>query len=270
MNRARPLVLLSFAPLGLCCLALAACGSSGSGNDTDSGSGNGADMAASPDMAAGQCQMKDPPCTDNQIQELSLFKKASTRKITNAADGNTPGAWMSTVDATGGGFTPTESYVYAKFTDTGLMKVDVGDETAFTSAEWDIAFRRFIIRLNSGVGGPGCVTASETSGAYDDVKSLPGGLDFQPEAYYDDKCAMVDDKSGLGTPDTLLSSFWVYNGCVKMTNQVYVIRLADGRNVKLTVVGYYNPTVQETCNTTDTVPANAVGGSVRVRWQVLP
>ena len=249
----------------------AACGGSGTTSTDDGGSADLATASPGPDMAGGgQCMPKDPPCTDNQIQDVSLFKKASTRKITNEADGATAGAWISTVDATGGGFTPSESFVYAKFTESGLTRVDVGDTAAFASSDWDIAFRRFLVRLNSGVSGPGCVLGAETSSDYDALQKLPAGLDFQAESYYDDKCTLVPDNSGLGTAKTVLSTFWVYEQCVKMTGQVYVIQLADGRHVKLTVTSYYAPDAQKTCNDTGSVPANTVGGTVKVRWQVLP
>src|SRR5256885_9669414 len=99
-------------------------------------------------------------CTDQSIQQLSLFRPVNGAAIGN--DNSAAPVIVSSIDATAGGLSPTKSYVYAKFTDSGLTNVAVGDEDAFTSSDWDVAFRRFIIRLNSGISGPSCVTAART------------------------------------------------------------------------------------------------------------
>ena len=211
------------------------------------------------------------PCTDNQILDLPLFTTAATGAIDNTADGS---GWMSHVDATAGGFMPTQSFVYARFTDAGLEKVDVGDEAAFSSMDWDIAFRRFIIRLNSGVSGPSCVTGARTAATtmYDTLASPPSGLAYRTEAYYPaaPSCMLVPDGSGLGSPGTALQSFWEYPGCVKMTGNTYVLELASGRHVKLTVTSYYEPSFQATCDSTGSVAMSGNGsGNIRFRWAFI-
>ena len=166
------------------CFALAACGES-SGNNNNSNSDGGVDLATpAPDMAGGQCSAKTVPCTDDQIQDQSLFKKASTRKIENTADG---AGWNSRVDASGG-VPPGQPVTPVEFTPTGLQRVAVGDEDAFTSMDWDIAFRRFIIRLNSGVSGPSCVTARahRTGTIFDDLTSVPQASTDRTESYFDE------------------------------------------------------------------------------------
>src|SRR5690606_21099415 len=106
------------------------------------------------------CTEPTPPsCVDESFLELNLFSTTSPAAITNTAE---DAGWQTHVDATGGGFSPSQSYVYARFTDEGLVNVEVSDETAFDSMEWDIAFRRFIVRLNSGPSGPSCVSAART------------------------------------------------------------------------------------------------------------
>ena len=96
------------------------------------------------------------PCEDNVVQQMDLKNNVAPGLITDVADGN--GYW-STIDARAGGFMYTDSYVYAKFTDKGLQKVDLTDEQSIGSMDWDIAFRRFVIRINSGNSGPSCVMA---------------------------------------------------------------------------------------------------------------
>ena len=251
----------------LCLFTIAAlaggCGG-GSTGVTDGMSG-AADLGISPDLSSGACNRK-VPCTDTQIQDQALFKKASTRKIENTQEG---AGWASRVDSSAGGMTPRESFVYAKFTDMGLVRVDVGDEAAFDSTEWDLAFRRFIIRLNSGVSGPSCVAGAAAAGAYDDLKTVPANLDPLEEDYYTDSCDLLPDGSGLpGIPATRLGGFWKYEGCVQMTGQLYVIRLADGRHLKFAVTSYYAPADQMTCDQTG-MPGGATSGDVHLRWSLI-
>lgn len=209
-------------------------------------------------------------CTDQSVLELNLFTDVNPGAIENTADGT---GFVSHVDATGGGFDPTLSYVYARFTDEGLVRVEVGDEAAFDSMEWDVAFRRFVIRLNSGVSGPSCVGGARTAAGtdYAALTAPPDGLEYRTEAYFTDTCEIVPDGSGLGSPGTALQSFWEYTGCVKMTGNVYVIRLANGRRLKATVDSYYDPAIQETCDTTDSIPMGSPtgAGNIRLRWAFL-
>jgi hypothetical protein len=211
-------------------------------------------------------------CTDESIQDLTLYKTVSTRTVMNTPDGN---GWATEIDATAAavGITPKESYVYLKFTDTGLQNVAVSDEAAFNSMDWDIAFRRFLIRLNSGVSGPSCVDGARTgpNTDYDSLATEPAGLTFSTEVYYTDSCTIIPDGSGLGSPGTVLQSFWMYPGCLQMTGNVFVIRLADGREVKLVVTHYYEPMAQMDCDTTNMVtPAEeSQAAHVGVRWAFL-
>src|SRR5262249_25125599 len=158
-------------------------------------------------------------CTDQSVQKLLLFRPVNMATVGDTSAGS---VFTSTIDATagamGGSVTPTKSYVYAKLTDQGMQRVDVGDEDAFNSSDWDIAFRRFIIRLNSGVSGPSCVTAARTapSTQFDALTAAPANLDFRTEQYFTGTCDLIPDGSGLmDNPGVALQSFWEYPGCVK-------------------------------------------------------
>ncbi len=221
---------------------------------------------AAPDMAKSTCS-HTVDCTDQSIQQLNLFRPVNNGAISND---NSTGPWVSGIDATAGGLTPTKSYVYAKFTDTGLQAVAVGDEDAFTSTDWDVAFRRFIIRLNSGVSGPSCVTGARTATGttFDSVTSVPAGLDERVEEYFTSApgCTYVPDGSGLNSPGTALQSFWEYPGCVKMTGNVFILTLADGRHVKFVVTSYYTDAAQMQCDTMGTLPMPSGAGNIKVKW----
>jgi hypothetical protein len=252
----------------LCALALSACDGPADPGDagmieTDAGNDAG------PMRVAVCTEPTAPACTDESFLELALVTDANPAMIENTPDGE---GFATHVDATAGGFNPSLAYVYARFTDEGLERVDVGDEEAFDSMDWDIAFRRFVIRLNSGVSGPSCVGGARTAAGtdYDTLTEADDALEYRVEEYFTESCEYVPDGSGLMSPGTALQSFWRYPGCVQMTGNVYVIRLASGRRLKLVVTSYYDPAVQETCDTTDSVPmANTGSGNIRFRWAFL-
>ncbi len=235
-----------------------------------------ADMSCASGCEAGACQSMLcsptlPSCIDESILQLSLFANPNGALIDNEVDGR---GFLTHVDATGGGPSSSLAYVYARFTDAGLVKVNVGDEAAFESTDWDIAFRRFVIRLNSGVSGPSCVTGARTASgtSYDALGFAPDGLAYRAEDYFSSSsCEFVPDGSGLGFPGTVLQSFWSYPGCVQMSGNVFVLRLANGRRLKLMVTSYYSPEVQAICDSTGSVPTGPANGAghLRLRWAFL-
>jgi hypothetical protein len=228
---------------------------------------------ASPVVDSGtpfMCTRTPVECSDQVIQGLGLFSNVAAGAVTNAAD--TGGGFKATIDATGGGFTPSESYVYVRFGELGLEKLNLDDMTALDSMDWDLAFRRFVIRINSGDSGPACVGAQQRSEAYDALVAMPN--DFLPEG--DDfitrppACGFVDDGSGLGTsPRTKLATFYNYAGCVQMTKKTYVVQTHSGRHVKVTFSTYYaTEAAQTSCDTTGS-SGGAAGGTIRMRWSYL-
>lgn len=233
----------------------------------DGAADSAADVAA--EIAGGPlCKAVPPKCTDNQILDLALLKKPSTRVITNTTDG---AQYNSEIDATAGGMTPNEAFVYARFGDFGLERVDIHDHAALDSQKWDIAFRRYVIRLNSGVSGPSCVVGGPFGAAvtFDQVVKVASSVAMAPESYYDEACKLVVDGSGLDSPGTVLSSYWKYATCVQMTNKVFQVKLADGRHLKLAVDGYYAADAQAKCDASGNVPPGTPGAKIRLRWAWL-
>lgn len=248
--------------LALACGALLACGDDRDASPSDtSKAGSG-----------GSAQLREVTCTDESVQKLVLFEAASKGQIKDELhEGDT---FESVVDATGGGMTPTQSFVYARFTDNGLKRVDVGDEKAFSSLDWDIAFRRYVIRVNSGVSGPGDVTVARTQPdtMFDSVTEVPDDLDFRKEEYFTESCDLVNDSSGLpGGPGTALASFWSYPSCVSMTHNVYVLEVTQPkkRHVKLEVQAYYSLQVQRLCDKEGRTTQPSGAGNIRVRWAFI-
>ncbi|RYZ44603.1 MAG: hypothetical protein EOO72_05830, partial [Myxococcaceae bacterium] len=144
---------------------------------------------------------------------------------------------------------------------------------ALASTAWDIAVRRSVIRVNSGVSGPSCVTVAQTAegSTFDAVTQVEPTATFLAEAYFTpNTCELILDGSGINSPGTALSTFWRYNNCLVMTDKVFVLQLADGRHVKLQVVSYYEPAAQAQCNASGTLPAVTGSGQYRIKWAYLP
>lgn len=255
---------------------LAACGDSGSAQ----GGGNegGGEPAGGGNAGGGTVEpvCTEPTavaCEDDVILQMNLKSTVSPTGITSEADGD---GFLSVIDATAGGAFNEDppSYTYGKFTDAGLEQVAITDEDALGSMEWDIAFRRYVGRINSGNSGPSCVKAARVPGTpdYDALTEVPDDLTFRTDTYFTESCDLIADGTGLeNSPATALSSYWTYPGCVQMTGNVFVVQLADGRHVKLTVTHFYNEAAQEQCQTQGTVPmSNSGSGLVQVRWAFLP
>ena len=212
------------------------------------------------------------PCRDDVFGSLSmsLDELAIGTAVDNIAEGD---GFDTGVDARSNGPFASGPWVYGRFTDAGLEQVELFDDESLDSMDWDIAFQRFSIRVNSGFGGPGCVTAARTGTDtdFDTLTAVPEGLTFNDEEFMtdngDETCTIVPDGSGQGSPGVVLQSWWEYpNGCVATTGNVYVVSLNDGRRIKLVVTQYYGQG-QELCN--DGSRGESQSALVRLRWAFL-
>lgn len=245
---------------GLLSLAavLAACSGSEGSDDSDT--------AVDPPALEAVCTEATPPgCVDALVSDLSLHDdKVSAGAVTDTIDG---ADYVTAIDATAGGFgNETQNpWVYVKFTEDGAVRVDIDDEAALESLDWDLAARRFILRLNGGTSGPSCVGAMPfLEKSYDEVTEVPDDAAFALDNYYSGDCTIINDSSGLeGSPQVALSAWWEYPGCVKTTDVPFLVQLADGHVIKLRVEQYYG-TGQEVCNTSGT--AGGDSGNLQLRW----
>ncbi len=252
---------------GVWALVLIGCdGGAASGEDDSSGGVTGTESSASDtDEPTGGpadgCAQVPVACADAAIQDLSLQEKISTGTVTGTQDGDD---WVSKVDATAGGSmnAAMNAWLYLRFTDTGLEKVELDDVAALTSSDWDIAAKRYGIRVNSGASGPSCVGVAAGTGAYTEVAAAPDDASFAGESYYTADCTLVQDDHMLGDPSYLMAGWWGYEGCVKTTGAPFVLRLADGRALKLVIEAYYEEG-QAACN-----DSNAMGtGGAKMTWR---
>jgi hypothetical protein len=244
----------------LCVLMSAACGDDDASNSKADAGDHAHDEPA---------KIREVPCTDQSVSALMLFDEPASGKIREEGQNSD---FVSFVDATGGGMEATESYVYARFTSKGLEKLDLTDEDAFKSTAWEIAFRRYIIRLNSGVSGPGDVRGGRTAPAtqFADLDAVPENLELRTEEYFTgDNCEFVSDGSGIGGPATALASYWNYKSCLQMTKNVYVLELPKKKHVKLEVLAYYTLDNQKLCDQTGQINYPSGAGNVRLQWAFL-
>lgn len=207
-------------------------------------------------------------CEDEIVSDLSLHDDlVSEGKVTTRTDG---ADFVTDVDATAGGFgnETQNAWVYVKFTESGAEKVRIDDETALESMDWDLAARRFIIRLNGGVSGPSCVGAAPfLEKKYDELTEV-ADVTYQTDQFYPEDCsAVINDSSGLpDSPQTALSAWWTYPGCVATSKVPFQVQLADGHVIKLMVEQYYAEN-QTDCNQSG-VPGSD-SGNLKLRWTYL-
>ncbi|PRP94836.1 HmuY family protein [Enhygromyxa salina] len=229
---------------------------SGDGDGDPTGDGDG-DPAGDGDGDPGELI-----CEDALILDLSLQEKVAEGAVSSTEDGDD---WLSSVDASAGGTMAAamNPWVYMRFGDAGLEKVEIDDYAALSSDAWDIAAKRFGIRANSGNSGPGMVGVAAAAGSYADVDVAPDPSSFAIEDFYTDDCVLIEDMSGLpGNPAYAMANWWGYAGCVTTSNQVFVLSLPDDRMVKLTVEAYYAEG-QAACNENGTMGS----GSAEMTWR---
>jgi len=233
----------------------------GCGDDTTS------DEASNGDTTTSRCtEAQEVACVDDMILDLSFHNTVSTSTVENSQDG---ADWVTSVDATAGGFqnAANNPWVYIKFTAQGAEKVEISDEEALESLEWHIAAHRFKLRLNSGNGGPSCVTAAAMlESDYTTLNASPDGLTYYEESFYSADCTLIEDSYGLGSPQVFMSNWWEYPGCVATTGVPYLLQLDDGRIMKLKVEAYY-ASGQDSCNAHGSMGSGS--GNFTWRWRFL-
>ena len=252
-NKSLMITSLSFLFMNL----LVACGS-----DTDQEESQEAGYVPEPLCT----EIQEVQCVDNMVLDLSLQNTVATTRVTTQRESEN---WVTLVDATAGGFGNSSGnpWIYIRFTDAGAEKVEINDNEALESLEWHLAAHRFKLRLNSGTGGPSCVSASVLlEGDYDTISELPENLTFYEDNFYTSDCTLIQDSYGLGSPQVYMSNWWSYDGCVATTGVPFVIQLENGKSIKLRVEEYYQEG-QENCNTTNATGTG--GGNFKLRWQYL-
>lgn len=217
------------------------------------GADSGPGPEGTPDADPAGCEETTPvTCEEELVQALNLQAgEVSPQSFTNRVGDE---SIEVDVDATAGGLVadPRQSYLYARFTADGLEKVALNDVEALASADWDIAFHRYIIRLNGGSSGPSCVSAVATGESFDSVNAAPTA-GYQPDDQFTESCvfradAEAEDPENEQDYGVVLAPYYDYVGCLQMTGEVFVVELASGEHVKLEVTHFYEDQAQQECN----------------------
>lgn len=150
----------------------------------------------------------------------------------------------ATVDATAGG-SPNAAdnpYVYLKFTADSVTKVEISDVDSYTDATWDLALKRFVLRVNGGDSGPGEVSvATVVAENLADVTAAPPDGEFTTDDWFSDACTL--NAGPLGEPATELSDWYPYDtpgNPLTPKAEVYVLRRADDSMIKVELKSYYH------------------------------
>ncbi len=179
----------------------------------------------------------------------------STSAVTINPDGT---GFTAEIDARAGGGSESQKNPYVYLDLVAGKKVDITDVQAQKSTAWDIAFKRWQVKINSGDSGSGGVKAAliPPTTELPQVTTAPAS-GYVEDHYFDAKCRLELD--GNGGPKTALSTWYDYNintHVLTPWKQVYVLTRRDGKGtVKLQVMGYYKA---------------GASGIFTVRWGFLP
>lgn len=238
------------------------------GNPADSG--DSADTGDTGSTLDAVCtEAVEPTCIDDMILDLSLQdNKTSDGEVVTTVDG---ADFVTTVDASAGGSDNADrnAWTYVSFGVDGATRIDLDDETALENMDWDLALKRYIIRVNSGDSGPSCVGVdTESRMTYEEITAVPDGATYLQDDFYTDACAYQEDNSGLpSSPDVAMHDWWEYpRRCVEMTMTPFVVQKADGHIFKIVVESYYG---EDQADCADDGQSTALGGYFILRWKML-
>ena len=207
-----------------------------------------ADLAAVPDLATARCELP---------YELRPIKTVSTGAFTSAPSPGNPQVRTAEIDATAGGYDKYQDNPFVYVDLINNKKVEINDVQAQTSKDWDIAFKRWQIKINSGDSGPGGVTAASVDDKnLDEVAAAPTDPNaYGPDKYFDAMCKVQYDS--IFGPKTRLSDWYDYTtGSPVPFKRVYVLKRRDGQgSIKLQITQYYK---------------GSAGGNYGITWSLLP
>ena len=216
---------------------------SGCATPADAG---GADASVNPDASAQHDAGADLGAARCELPyDQRAIDQVAAGLITVAAQPGDPTTFTAQIDATAGG---SSNYGENPFIYIDLIngkKVAITDVQAEHSGDWDMAFKRWQIKLNGGSSGPGMVGAARVAGKdLADVTTAPAGP-YATDNYFDAQCNVVlDDIDGL---QTVLADWYDYEmGTMRLTpkKEVIVLNRRDQKgHIKVQLTTYYNGTV---------------------------
>ena len=183
------------------------------------------------------------------IKEWPLHDKSAPSESVKTTENN--GVFTVTIDATAGGRTEAKDnpFVYLDL-DQG-KQVDLTDLAALDDNTWELAFKRFAIRTNSGDSGNGKVSLALIENTeFDAVKTPPTDANqYVTDKTFDETNTVRVDP--IGTPFTAFNdlnlanptgsqSWYAYNMGVSPTpNAIYVLKdTSEGATYKFQILSW--------------------------------
>lgn len=250
--------LLSLALSGVA-LALVACTSepiddaepdtSASGSSSTTGGKSGVDPTPS-------------ACSAALRQSLSLVDEVSTAAVSVLSEADEERTLY--IDASVGGLDGQDTHPWVYIDLATGKAVAVTDLEALSSQAWDLAFKRSVVRTNSGDSGPGEGGAIRIALPWDAVDASTLGNKVLPtESWFDADCMLeLDASQNLVTTFSGWSKYDEANHVLSAApDVVFITAAANGLLYKVSVLDYYS---------TPTGAHGSVSGRFKVRTAPLP
>ena len=137
-----------------------------------------------------------------------------------------------TVEGLGTGSVSDPQTVYFSFSTNSIIPASQAN-----TINWDIAFRRSVIRLNGGISGPGNAGLIIRTGDFDDILTAD-------ESGYKVDGEGPEDETGATLERLVFNNWYEYDASTSTITpkpQVYVIRTANNKYLKMEILDYYDP-----------------------------
>ena len=213
-------------------------GAGGAGSST--GDGAGAAGSSSGGSAGAGGSAAGAPCAAKKDQLLKPIATVSTGAV--AVLSEAAGTRTVFIDASAGGSmaASTNPRVYVNLEQA--KRVDVTDETAASSVEWDLALKRPVLFTNGGDGGPGAGQALLVDKDFDAVTAADA-TGMRVESFFESDCAPKMDAAGAVR--TTFDGWYDYDAATMTLSPhagTWVVKGATGKLYKLRILSYYaNP-----------------------------
>ena len=195
-------------------------------------------------------------------QSLSLVDQVSTAAVTVLSESGAERTLY--IDASVGGLSGQDSHPWVYVALATGQAVALTDLEALSSKAWDLAFKRSIVRTNSGDSGPGHGGAIRIALPWDQVdESTLGKTTLPIESWFDADCQLtLDSVMNLVTTFSGWSEYDETNHVLSAApNVVFITAGADGSLYKVALLDYYS---------TPSGTHGTVAGRYKVRLAPLP
>jgi hypothetical protein len=176
-------------------------------------------------------------CTAARNAHLGPISRVSTGQVKVIS--NVGGVTRIFVDASAGGpqGSARSPRVYIKLTGD---KVELDDNAAFASADWDLALKRVDIFTNGGDAGPGKGGAKLLSKGFAAVSASDAEVASVPaEKFFDAECNGIrDEASFIVTTFSGWYNYTIGDGPSVKPGVSFAVLAADGTPYKLQIVSY--------------------------------